>query len=172
VQNFVKEIIARLARNQVDFIIVGGISAVLHGVPVITVDLDVCYRRTPPNIAKLVKALADLQPRPRGFPADLPFAFDERTLQLGANFTLVVGDEHIDLLGEMSAIGGYEQVVGQCEAMEVAGHRMLVLSLAQLIRTKEAAGRAKDQAVLPLLKATFERLQQRAEGPNEADAGA
>jgi hypothetical protein len=160
-----------LARNQVEFVIVGGISAVLNGVPIVTVDLDVCYRRTTENLRRLVAALAELHPRPRGFPAELPFSFDERTLLLGTNFTFSIGDEELDLLGEMSAIGGYEQIIGQSEEMEVAGHRVKVLSLAQLIATKEAAGRPKDKAVLPLIKATLDTQRQRTKPSYEPDAG-
>ena len=46
-QGFIKDMILRLAEAQVEFVVVGGVSAVLHGVPITTVDLDVCYRRTP-----------------------------------------------------------------------------------------------------------------------------
>lgn len=155
-QGFFEEVIARLTQAQVEFVVVGGISAVLQGVPIVTKDLDLCYRRTPENIARLVAALAPLNPRPRGFPDDLPFIFDERTLQLGSNFTLVIGDEDLDLLGEMSVIGGYEQIIHEVEHMLVAGSQVQVLSLAQLIATKTGAGRAKDLAVLPLLQGTLE----------------
>lgn len=155
-QHFAKEIISRLAQAQVEFVVVGGVSAVLQGVPITTIDLDVCYRRTPGNIARLVTALVPLRPRPRGFPPDLPFVLDEHTIQLGCNFTLEVGDEDLDLVGEMSAIGGYEQIIDETEEMTVAGVKVKVLKLAQLIRTKEAAGRAKDLAVLPVLKASLE----------------
>jgi hypothetical protein len=154
--NFLEEMVVRLTQAQVEFVIAGGVSAVLQGASIITRDLDLCYRRTPGNVARLVAALASLQPRPRGFPADLPFVFDERTLLLGSNFTLEIGEESLDLLGDMSAIGGYEQVIAQADEMAVAGCQVKVLSLPQLIATKEAAGRPKDHAVLPELKAALE----------------
>jgi predicted nucleotidyltransferase len=160
VPNFVEVIVARLAQAQVEFVIVGGVSAVLQGASIVTRDLDLCYRRTPGNIARLAAALAPLQPRPRGFPPDLPFSFDERTLQLGSNFTLEIGDESLDLLGDMSAIGGYEQIIAQAEEVLVAGCQVKVLALAQLIATKEAAGRPKDRAVLPELRAALELKRQ------------
>src|SRR5262245_34798585 len=108
VQHYLKEMIVQLAQGQVEFIVAGGVSAILHGSTHTTTDLDVCYRRTPANIARIVATLAPLKPRPRNLPSELPFVFDERTLQLGANFTFVIGDEFLDLLGDMSAIGGYE----------------------------------------------------------------
>ena len=97
-QHFAKEIVRRLVEAQVEFVVVGGFSAVLQGVPIVTLDLDICYRRTPENVARLAAALAPLQPRARGFPPDLPFFFDERTILLGSNFTLLIGDESLDLL--------------------------------------------------------------------------
>lgn len=171
-QQFVKETILRLAAAQVEFVVVGGISAVLHGAPITTVDLDVCYRRTPANISRLVAALAPLCPKPRGFPPDLPFVFDERTLQLGTNFTLEIGVESLDLLGEMSAIGGYEDIIGRVTELEVAGTRVKVLPLEDLIATKQAAGRPKDLAVLPTLKATLELHRKQNKPGNESDADA
>jgi hypothetical protein len=171
VQHFVKEIIARLAQAQVEFVVVGGVSAVLQGAPITTVDLDICYRRSPANLARLAAALAPLRPRLRGLPPDLNAPFDERALQQGTNFTLEVADEDLDLLAEMSAIGGYEQVLGEAKDLVVGDHTVKVLSLAQLIVTKEAAGRPKDLAVLPVLRATLE-LQLQANEPRHGPPAA
>jgi hypothetical protein len=159
--------ILKLADAQVEFVVVGGVSAVLQGVPITTVDLDVCYRRTPANIARLVQVLAPLGPRLRGFPPDLPFVLDERAIQLGSNFTLEIGDESFDLLGVMSAIGGYEDVLAKTIEITLDSRPIKVLSLEQLIATKTAAGRAKDLAVLPVLRATLE-LQQKQVKPDDA----
>ncbi len=136
-----------------------------------TKDLDICYRRTPANIARLAGVLAPFRPKLRGMPADLLSPFDERTLLLGTNFTLDIGEEEMDLLGEMSAIGGFEQIVGHAVELPVAGVQVKVLSLAQLIATKEAAGRPKDHAVLPVLKATLELQKKQAPPPHEPPAG-
>lgn len=159
-QHFAKEIITCLARGRVEFVIVGGLSAVLQGVPIVTVDLDICYRRTPDNIARLAATLAPYGPRLRGLPPDVPSQFDERALQMGTNFTLEIGDEDLDLLGEMSGIGGYDQILGQTIELEVADHKVRVLSLAQLIVTKQAAGRQKDLLAIPLIKATMESQRE------------
>src|SRR6266404_4227587 len=111
--NFVAEVVRRLEEHTVEYLVVGGVCAMFHGALRPTIDLDICYRRTPGNIRRLVAALSPLNPRPRGFPEGLPFTFDERTVRLGSNFTLDVGGVDLDLLGTMSAIGGYEEVVGR-----------------------------------------------------------
>lgn len=155
---FIEDICQRLHTNQVEYVIVGGISAWLHGSPRNTEDFDICYRRTPENVRRLVAALAPLQPRPRGFPPDLPFVFDERTIQLGSNFTLDVCGRSLDLLGVMSAIGDYEQVIGRAEDMKVADViPVKVLSLADLIATKEAANRPKDHLALVEIRPLLEK---------------
>ena len=109
-QHFVKDVIVRLSQARAEFVVVGGISAVLQGAPIVTVDLDICYLRQPDNLKRIAEALAPLKPRLRGIPADLVAQFDERCLQLGTNFTLEIGTESLDLLAEMAGIGGYQQI--------------------------------------------------------------
>ncbi len=55
------EILKVLTRRRVDFIIVGGVSAVLHGAPVTTFDLDVVHARDPENVTRLLSALEELE---------------------------------------------------------------------------------------------------------------
>lgn len=155
--NFVEDIVGRLQDAGVEFIVVGGVSAILQGAVYNTLDLDICYRRTAENIRRLVAIVAPLNPRPRGFSADTPFVFDERTVQLGSNFTLEIGPESLDLLGEMSAIGGYEQVINGAVDTPLGNRIVKSLTLEQLIATKTAAGRTKDLAALPELHAALER---------------
>ena len=166
--NFLEETVVRLSQHQVEYVIVGGVSAVLQGAPIVTRDLDICYRRTPENIARLVAAFAPLNPRLRNCPPELPFVFDERTLQLGSNFTLEIESESLDLLGEMSGLGGYDQIISETKEVQIGVMPVKVLSLTQLIITKEAAGRLKDHAVLPLIKATLELQQQHAPSPDDS----
>ncbi|MFO0967781.1 MAG: hypothetical protein U0793_19640 [Gemmataceae bacterium] len=112
----------------------------------------------------MADALKPFQPRLRGLPPDLPFVVDERALALGTNFTLELGNEDVDLLGEMSAIGGYDKIIGQSLDMEVSGMAIKVLPLALLIETKKAAGRPKDLAALPVLEATLDLQRQHTQG--------
>jgi hypothetical protein len=161
VQNFTERVVSALSSGKAEFIVVGGVSAVLQGAPIVTRDLDLCYRRTSDNFRRLAEALAPFQLRLRGLPEGVPNIFDERSLQVGMNFTLEAEAESLDLLGEMSAIGGYDAIVDRAVEMDVAGHTVKVLALPDLIRTKRAAGRSKDLAVLPVLEATLQMLQEK-----------
>jgi hypothetical protein len=89
---------------------------------------------------------------------------------MGTNFTLDLEGEALDLLAEMSGIGGYDQIVANAEEMDVAGKRVKVLALAALVRTKRAAGRPKDLAALPVLEATLDMIQ-RARGEGTPSSG-
>lgn len=97
----------------------------------------------------MAAALEPFHPKLRGLPDSVPNVVDEPALQMGTNFTLDLDGDDLDLLAEMSGIGGYDDVAATALELEVDGHRVKVLSLERLIATKRAAGRAKDLAMLP-----------------------
>ena len=97
-----------LVSGGVEFIIIGGVAATAHGSAHVTADLDIVYRRTPQNIARLAEALSPLQPYIRGAPPGLPFQFDVETIRRGLNFTLVTVAGDLDAMGEATGGGTYE----------------------------------------------------------------
>ena len=139
-----QKLIDALVDSRVEFVIIGAVALVLHGSPRVTQDLDICYSREPENLERLARALKPFRPILRGAPPDLPFLFDPRTLRSGLNFTLTVDAGDIDLLGEVSGVGGFRDVAADARPMEVFGHRVLVMSLSDLEKSKRAAGRLKD----------------------------
>ena len=147
-----------LTENKVKFVIIGGIAITAYGSAYITKDLDFCYLRTLENLKRIVNALASFNPRLRGFPKDLPFTWDERTLQYGTNFTLETDIGDIDLLGEVAGVGDYISIESSSVEMELCDVFVKVISLDDLIKAKRAAGRTKDLLVLPELEALREAL--------------
>ena len=105
--NFVEGVQA-LADAGVEFAIIGGWSAIMHGSAHLTNDLDLCYSRNSDNLQRLALALAPYHPRPAGFPPGLPFIWDERTLNSGTVFTLDTDLGRIDLIGGSFWPGGLE----------------------------------------------------------------
>lgn len=150
--------IQSLADNNVDFVIVGGVAIKIHSSAYVTLDLDFCYARTKDNLAKIVAALSRFNPRPRDFPEDLSYFFDERSLQNATNFTFetIIGD--IDLLGEVAGVGTFADVEKSSDIFELYERDVRVLSIDALISAKRAAGRTKDLLVLPELEALREIL--------------
>jgi hypothetical protein len=137
-------LIARLVDAGVEFIIVGGVAASAHGAARTTLDLDIVYRRTPENLARLVAALRGLSPYPRGAPPGLPFLWDVQTLANGLNFTLVTTHGELDLLGEITGGGGHDALVSHSVEIEIFDRKCRCIDLESLIRVKRAAGRPKD----------------------------
>ena len=151
-----KQLITCLKNNQVEFVVIGGVAATVHGSAYVTYDLDICYDRDVKNLARMAKALAPYHPRPRDMPDDLPFFWDERTLRRGLNFTLKTDLGDIDLLGEVSGIGIFEQALASSILVQLFGVECAVLSLEALIKAKRAADRPKDHLILPELEALLE----------------
>lgn len=149
-------LIGTLVSAGVDFLIVGGVAATVHGSTRLTSDLDVVYDRAPANLDRLADALAPLTPYPRGAPEGLPFRWDRETLARGLNFTLATAAGDIDLLGEIVGGGSYRDLVDDCIGIEVFGHECLCLDLDRLIAVKRAAGRPKDFEALAELEALRE----------------
>jgi predicted nucleotidyltransferase len=153
-------LIDALAGGGVEFIVIGGVAATLHGSARATLDLDVVYRRTPENIGRLVSALAPLQPYLRGAPPGLPFVFDAGTVRRGLNFTLDTSLGSLDLLGEVTGGGSFEALLTSTERVDLFGHACRCVTLEALIALKRAAGRPKDNEVI----AELEALRDRAPG--------
>lgn len=154
------ELLGVLARTGVRFVLIGGWAAVLQGSPTTTVDVDICYERTPANLERLATALAVLDVRLRGFPPDLPFAIDARALRSGAMFTLTTRVGDLDLLGAPAGVQGYEDLARSAVALDLDGATILVASVEDLIRMKRAAGRPKDLVELEIPGALLDELRR------------
>lgn len=146
-------LIRRLSSAHVEFVIIGGVAVLVHGHVRATLDLDICYSRTPENLERLVDALGPIHPRLRGAPDGLPFFFDLDTLRNGLNFTLVTDEGEIDLLGEVTGLGAYADLALQAVPTEIYGATVKLIALDDLIRAKAAAGRPKDLLDLEALRA-------------------
>jgi predicted nucleotidyltransferase len=153
------QLLKLLTDEHVEFVVIGGLAVIAHGYPRATLDLDVCYSRTHTNLGRLVAALGPLHPRLRGAPAELPFFWDERTLKNGLNFTLVTDLGELDLLGEVTGLGEYGDVAQRALEIDIHGSSVKLISLEDLIRSKAAAGRAKDLVDLEALRAISAKLR-------------
>jgi hypothetical protein len=154
------EILRLLAAHDVEFVVVGMTAGILHGAPVTTVDLDVVHRRSAENVARLLRALAEL---------DATYRHDPRHLRPGESHLIGPGHQllstsygDLDCLGTIDQDRGYEELLGQTVEMHLTGGRTVrVLSLPALIEAKERSGRPKDLAVLPVLRATLDEVTRR-----------
>jgi predicted nucleotidyltransferase len=147
------EMLQALVEAGVQFIVVGGVAATIHGSARLTQDLDIVYSRKSENVDRVVDALRPFHPYLRGAPQGLPFVFDARTLKSGLNFTLVTDLGWIDLLGEVTGGGDYERLLPHATEVSLFGVRIKVLDVDKLIEVKRAAGRPKDFEAIAELEA-------------------
>jgi len=147
-----------LAEHEVEFILVGGLAAVLQGAPIVTGDLDIVHRRTPENVARLLAALAELEavyridPR-RLKPTDAHLSGPGHAL-LSTKFC------DLDVLGTIFVDTRYEGLTDDVLELELGDITIQVLGLERLIQSKEHTGRGKDLAVLPALRATLAQTKK------------
>jgi len=148
--------IQALSDGGVEFVVIGGVSATLHGSARVTYDLGICYSRDPANLSRLAASLAPFHPRLRGLAEGLPFVWDERTLRNATVLTLQTDIGEIYLMAEVTGLGSYGDVKLHVISVEAFGREIVTLDLPALIQAKQAAGRQKDLSALAELESLLE----------------
>jgi hypothetical protein len=153
------EILRLLAAQEVEFVVVGMTAGVLQGAPLTTVDLDIVHHRGPENVARLRNALDQLE---------AVYRHDARRLRPQESHLASPGHQllstthgDLDCLGTIDDGKGYEDLLEQSVVLRVADDlEVRVLGLRALIASKERAGRPKDLAALPVLRATLDEVER------------
>jgi hypothetical protein len=139
----------------VQFIVVGGAAAVLHGAPITTQDLDIVHQRTPENVQRFSELLAKLDATFRG--RDLrPSA---ELLAGQGQLTLSTSLGPLDPMCVLHDGRGYDELLPHSQLLTDGSSQIRVLDLETLIAVKAAAGRARDKLVLPILLALRDRIE-------------
>jgi predicted nucleotidyltransferase len=158
------EVLRVLIKHEVDFIVVGGVSAVLQGAPVNTFDLDLVHSRDSENIVRLLRALDSLDAIYRAQP-DRRIKTSAAHLSSLGHQLLLTRFGPLDLLGTIGSGRGYEELLAHAVEMKLDDNlRIRVLDLETLIQTKEEIAGEKDNAVLPILRQTLKEKSRL--GPN------
>ena len=154
------ELLGILHKGGVEFIVIGGVAGNAYGSARLTLDLDVVYRRSAENYKRIVEALSPHKPYLRGAPPGLPFHFDEATIARGLNFTLITDLGPVDLLGEVTGGGSYQDLLPHTQPRLVFGVEVKIVALRKLIVLKRAAGRPKDIEAIAELEALLEERKK------------
>ena len=152
----IQKILIALNKINVRYVVIGGTAAIAHGSVHLTFDFDICYARDKENLNNLVKAITPFHPHLRGSPKDLPFIFDAKALNSGLNFTLSTDAGDIDLIGELSGIGQYAEVIKYSEKLQIYDTECYILTLEGLIKDKKHTRRPKDLRLLTELEALLQ----------------
>jgi hypothetical protein len=154
-----KALLTRLHEHRVEFVIIGGVCGVLHGVPLVTFDLDVCCPFSPENLRRIEAAVKDLHPYHRLTPEKLPLQLSDELLARLKNIYLQTDLGKLDCLSEVTGIGNYQAVLRSAEPQSTSDGEFHMLSLDALIIAKEAAGRERDLVAVRFLRAIKERKE-------------
>jgi predicted nucleotidyltransferase len=155
----IQQILTRLNNHGVEFVIIGGVAAILHGAARLTLDVDVCASLAEPNLSKILTALRGTHPRWRMHPNKPPLPDDPARLQGFRHLYLDTDIGILDVLTEVTGIGCVDDVLRHSTTLDVGGIRFRVLDLDTLIASKKAAGRKKDLEAVKELELIREKLR-------------
>jgi len=159
----VRRIVRLLSEEQVDFVVIGAIAAILHGSAANTFDLDVAFATDTDNLARLGRVLAALDAKLRGVADDVPFVPDAATLRRVEVLTLSTTAGDFDVLARPKGITRYATLRDRADVFDIDGARVRVASIEDLLVMKRAAGRDKDLGVIGELEALL-RLRPAQDG--------
>ena len=162
-------ILKTLRRHGVDFVVVGGVGAALHGVTLATFDIDVVHSREPHNLNRLMAALKELEAHYR-----IPGRREKKPslshLASVGHQLLMTRFGPLDLLGTIGKGRDYGQLLDDTVELAIGGGlKVRILSLERLVKTKEETGQEKDRAVLPMLRRVLEERSKSRESGHGRD---
>lgn len=154
-----ESIVRTLVEHEVDCVVIGGFAAGLYGSPILTQDIDITPEQGTDNLGRLSAALTALGARVRtsGVPGGLPFAHDGESLGAVSVWNLTTQYGDLDVSMTPSGTQGFRDLDRDARSMTVGGVAIRVASLADVIRSKQAANRPKDQRALPVLREILAR---------------
>lgn len=155
-----ERIIEILNEKQVKYVVIGGLAALLQGVALPrTADLDVTPASDTENKRRLARALRDLEAKLRapGLDGAVENPLDERTFTGMITMAFVTRFGPIDVSFAPDGTTGFDDLRRDARVIERLGVKIPVASVADIARSKTAAGREKDAAHLPILFEFLER---------------
>lgn len=156
-------LLVRLKDSGLEFVVIGGLCVVYHGVPVATFDLDICCPFGEENVRKIESAVKDLNPVHRLTANKLPLEQTRSSFKDLKNIYLQTDLGKLDCLSEVAGLGSYERTLQQSVLHSMSFGQFRMLNLDALIAAKLATGREKDLEAVRLLRAVKERKAQRNE---------
>ena len=153
-----REILELLNKHEVEYIVVGGVAAVIQGAPITTFDLDALVRISDDNASRLSLALDELDARYREHQSTIKPTKED--ILAGGHLLLLTRAGPLDVLGFIGAKDRYEDLLHVSSEVAMTIGRLRVLDLEELIRQKKATDRLKDRAVIELLEKALRHHRQ------------
>jgi hypothetical protein len=149
----VADLLKLLSKGKVDFVIVGGFAGIVHGITIVTEDIDICCDFSKENLLRLQTALARLHPVHRMTPKKIKLNLTEKTCGQYKNLYLDTDIGQLDCLSFISGVGDFKEVKKASVPIEVEGTKFNVLNIDALIESKKAMKRDSDKQSIIQLEA-------------------
>lgn len=153
------EVLEGLLKTGVDFILVGGLAAVVQGAPVTTMDVDIVHSQSPENVARLIAFLKSVDAVHRRLDDKL-IEPREHDLYGKDHVLLMTRIGPLDVLAVIEGGRSYEDLLEQTVEIDFRGHTLRVLELKMLIELKQTSTAPNDKQRLPVLKETLRQLEE------------
>ncbi len=163
------DLLKRLNEHAVDYVLVGGVAAVVHGSQLVTGDVDICASLDLGNLAKIVAALSGLKAKFRMTPERRPLPLEPEELVGFKNLYLETDLGQLDILSEIAGVGEYSAVDSHAITLDLGGISCRILDLDTLILSKKALGRARDLLAVIELEAIRQGLKSKGAEPEPPD---
>lgn len=154
-----REILELLNKHDVEYIVVGGVAAVIQGAPVTTFDLDTVIKVGEQNADRLARALDELDARYREHASAIRPTKED--ILAGGHLLLLTRAGPLDVLGFIGDQARYEDLLQYSLELPMTFGAIRVLGLEELIRQKRDSDRSKDRAMLELLEEALRQQQQK-----------
>jgi len=152
-----KRLLTDLVDADIRFIIVGGVAAVLQGVPTTTFDLDIVHERSSENVTRIVAFLERVSARARGR-LERPYIVPGVDALSGPGHQLLqTRHGALDFLGAIEGGQGYEELEDFAVSMTLDGREFRVLGLDKLLELKKGSTHPKDCNTRLLLEEALRR---------------
>lgn len=147
------DLLERLVKANVEFVIVGGFAGVVHGCTYVTQDIDICCDFLPANLLRLQKALSILHPVHRMTPNRQKLELTEENCLQYKNLYLDTDIGQLDCMSFIGGLGDYQKLKQASELIEFENMKLRVLTLDALIRARKAMNRPRDKEAILQLEA-------------------
>jgi len=153
-----RHILEVLNKHKVEYIVVGGVAAVIHGAPMTTFDLDTLVKVDSANAERLVEALSELESHFREHQNRLSPTTQD--ILAGGHLLLMTRAGPLDVLGFIGNNQRYDDLVDASAEIQTSVGALQLLNLEELIEQKKQMGRPKDRAAAELLEAVLQYRRQ------------
>ncbi|MFH1654469.1 MAG: hypothetical protein ABIE74_10525 [Pseudomonadota bacterium] len=156
-----KNLLVRLEENKVEFVIVGGFAATLHGTTLLTQDLDICAPFTESNMVRLLSVLKQFNAKHRMIGKTKPLNESAGELSKFKNLYLITDAGYLDILGQIKGLGNYGDLLKHSIGIKLFDSTFSVLDIDGLILAKKQMDRIKDKETVIQLEVIKDKIKDK-----------